>query len=391
MNRLSPFRKITTAILFLSIFASGAYFFWYSPTKEPVLISESNLSKPGAPPIADTDSQTVSEPLRSQLVRETGENQSETSPPSADRDLTSSRPSTAQTEKQVDLGGSPSKSPARQQREQEFPLTKDADSGPLLKASSPETDSAAIEDKSSATPHLNYSVSNEPPKGNPEFWLWLGGGMNFQYYKQSIPGVSGEAVFQNVQEPTVLVQAGFQGKTLGLDLSYKETPGKMASSDTITVTNGNYSWRTLSAEGLYRKDDNWNFRTGFQHHSMPFMSLDATTAIIDVKSNTLTMLTLGFDRSFEFSNRLRGEWKMRYQHPLISGSVDGTPFSVTPKFAFDGSVGGVYSLSTNTRVGLYWYGQWHEYGFSYGHGVSEFSGSQTLFYSNIEIRLGLEF
>lgn len=240
--------------------------------------------------------------------------------------------------------------------------------------------------------HLPTEVAcSFEPKKPIEFWLWLGGGMNFQYYKQTIPGVSGEAVFQNVQGPTVLVQAGYQGKTLGLDLSYKETPGKMASSDTITVTNGNYSWRTLSAEGLYRKDDNWNLRTGFQHHSMPFMSLDATTAIIDVKSNTLTMLTLGFDRNFDLSNRLRGEWKMRYQHPLISGSVDSTPFSVTPKFAFDGSVGGVYSLSTNSRVGLYWYGQWHEYGFSYGRGVNEFSGSQTLFYSNIEIRLGLEF
>ena len=229
------------------------------------------------------------------------------------------------------------------------------------------------------------------PQKNPEFWLWIGAGMNFQYYNQSIPGISGEATFQNIQGPTSLIRLGAQGETLGLDLSYKETPGKMSSSSTIAVTNGNYSWRTLSAEGLYRKDDDLNFRAGFQHHSMPFMSLDATTAIVDVKANTLTMATLGFDRSFKFSDKLRGEWQMRYQHPLLSGSTDAIPFSVTPKFAFDGSIGSVYSLNKTARAGLYWYGQWHEYGFSYDRGTNAFSGSQTLFYSNVEVRLGLEF
>lgn len=224
-----------------------------------------------------------------------------------------------------------------------------------------------------------------------EFWLWLGSGMNFQYYKQSIPNINGEATFQNIQGPTLLIHGGAQGKTFGIDLSYKETPGKMSSSSSITVTNGKYNWRTLSTEGLYRFNENWNFRLGFQNHLMPFMVLDATSAVLDVKTNTLTMLTFGFDQRFHLSNKLRAEWQMRYQQPLLSGSSDGTVFNVKPKFAFDGSVGNVYLLSDTTRLGVYWYGQWHQYNFIYGRSVSEFSGSQTLFYSNIEIRLGLEF
>jgi hypothetical protein len=44
-------------------------------------------------------------------------------------------------------------------------------------------------------------------------------------------------------------------------------------------------------------------------------------------------------------------------------------------------------------MGAYWYGQWHEYKFNYynaNDGV-ENSGDQSLFYSNAELRLGLEF
>lgn len=225
----------------------------------------------------------------------------------------------------------------------------------------------------------------------PELWLWLGAGVNYQYHRQSIPNIDGEVLFQNIQQPTAFLRAGMQGETFGLDLSYKQTPGKMESSDTVTVTNGSFQWRTVSVEGLYRLNEHWNLRSGLQHHLMPFMALDATTATIDVKSNTLTLFTVGFDRYFHLSENLRAEWQIRYQHPLLSGSSNGNPFSVTPKFAFDGSVGTVYSLTKISRLGLYWYGQWHEYDFNYGRGGSQFTGSQTLFYSNVELRLGLEF
>lgn len=225
----------------------------------------------------------------------------------------------------------------------------------------------------------------------PDFWFWFGSGVNFQYYKQTIPSLEGQTTFNNIQGPTAVVSGGFQGETLGLDVSFKDTPGKMDSSATVDVSNGAYHWQILSVEGLYRTKNQWNARFGVQHHLMPFMALDAQTAIVDVKSNTLTMLTAGFDRNFPLTKDLRAEWMMRYQFPLLSGSSEGAPFEVTPRFAFDGSLGGVYSLDKRTRLGVYWYGQWHEYSFNYGRGSDSFSGEQTLFYSSIEMRLGFEF
>jgi hypothetical protein len=225
----------------------------------------------------------------------------------------------------------------------------------------------------------------------PEFWLWIGLGTNFQYYRQTIPSIEGDAIFQNIQGPTAVFRAGFLGASLGLDISVNDTPGKMEGSSSLTVTNGSYHWQSLSAEGLYRLPSQWLLRFGIQHHVTPFMVLDATTANLDVRTNTLSMLTAGFDRSFILSEKLRAEWAMRYQQPVVSGSGDGSPFSVSPKFTFDGSIGGVYLLTKTQRLGVYWYGQWHEYSFDYGRGAGQFSGQQTLFYSSLDMRYGLEF
>jgi hypothetical protein len=223
------------------------------------------------------------------------------------------------------------------------------------------------------------------------FWFWLGSGVNFQYHKQTIPSIEGQATFNDVQGPTAMIGGGFQGDTFGMDMSYKDTPGQMDSSSTVSVTNGNYHWRTLSVDGLYRMGDNWNLRLGFQHHQLPFMVLDPTSANIDIKTNTLTVLTAGFDRQFLLTKDLRTEWMMHYQQPVLFGSSDGTPMEITPRFTFDGSLGGVYSLTERLRLGLFWYGQWHQYSFDYGRGSAKFSGDQTLFYSSVEMRLGFEF
>jgi len=81
---------------------------------------------------------------------------------------------------------------------------------------------------------------------------------------------------------------------------------------------------------------------------------------------------------------------MRYQYPISSGTNSNDSFTVSPIFAFDGSLGTVYSFGENFRLGLFWYGQYHYYKFSYS-GSTSFSGEQTLLYSNAELRLGFEF
>lgn len=224
-------------------------------------------------------------------------------------------------------------------------------------------------------------------------WLWFGIGANYQYYLQTVPDL-GEARFENIVGPTWLVRAGVQSALFGVDLSYKDTPGKMNSSETVVISNGDYNWKTYSGEILYRfsRELNWTLRAGFQHHLAPFMHRDPIDPVIEVRNVALTMLTAGFDRVFPISDWLRFEWQMRYQHPLLARAVDGTEFNVKTTFNFDGSLGAVMAVGERARIGLFWYGQWHQYQFNYGGSNTwAFSGDQTLFYSNLELRFGLEF
>ena len=226
---------------------------------------------------------------------------------------------------------------------------------------------------------------------DPEFWLWAGVGENFQYYEQSVPSLSGSAKFQNIQGPTLYLSVGTQGKNFGAEFVHKETPGEMQAPAGSTVRDGKFIWKTLSSEVLYKVDEsNWRLRLGLQYHMMPFMVYEASSATLNVKSNSLALATIGFDRIISISKKLRGEWQLRYQHPVMTGTNSSDSFSVTPIFAFDGSIGTVYSLKNDFRIGLFWYGQYHHYKFDYS-GAATFSGEQSLFYSNAEVRLGLEF
>ncbi|RYZ76110.1 MAG: hypothetical protein EOP05_06010 [Proteobacteria bacterium] len=245
-----------------------------------------------------------------------------------------------------------------------------------------------------ATDHADTSkpdLRQPSPLVLPVFWLWGGLGANYQFYQQTIPSIQGSGTFQNIQAPVVSIRGGFQGDTWGLSTGFRQTPGQMESKGRTRVINGGYHWTTLEIEGLRRVSPSWNLRFGVQHHLMPFMVFQPATQILDVRTNTLTMATLGFDKSFPIANKVRGEWTLRYQQPISSGASDGERFDVKSKAAFDGSLGGIYNLNENTRLGLFWYGQYHQYRFNYGSGMEEFSGTQKILYSNIEVRLGLEF
>lgn len=389
------FKKTLAILLLLAVTASGAYFFFSDSSVKPIQPSE-NIS--ATAPSVDTevtsreDSVSSTEPTAQDGNTNKNDRVPRISNSTTAEDAKSEKSKPTRQKRATEAVGSQRMSMPRVVATEELAL-----SGTKAPAQVVSTNKSPEEKAESITVQEPGPFTASSPPTDPqaktavEFWLWLGSGMNFQYYKQTLPNIEGEATFQNIQGPTALIRAGAQGEKYGLDVSYKETPGKMETSETITVTNGNYNWRTVSGEGLYRLNDHWNLRSGLQYHLMPFMALNATTATLDVKSNTLAMFTLGFDRSFLLSDRLRGEWQMRYQHPLLSGSTDGTPFEITPKFAFDGSIGGVYSLTKIVRLGLYWYGQWHEYNFKYGRGADQFVGNQTLFYSNVEIRFGLEF
>lgn len=260
-----------------------------------------------------------------------------------------------------------------------------------LSSSSATTEPASLNPVEASPIPATTTVETTPVRVDPEFWIWGGIGENYQYYQQSIPSLSGSAKFQNIQGPTWSVIAGAQGQNFGVEISHKETPGFMEGPAETKTVNGNYVWKTMAAEGLYKPDgSSWRFRGGLQHHLMPFMTYTPSTKVLEIKSNTLVVATIGFDRYFPISKKLRAEWQMHYQHPILSGTNSSDEFSVNSVFAFDGSLGVSYKVDEKFRLGLYWYGQYHNYKFDYA-AASSFSGDQTLMYSNAELRAGWEF
>ncbi len=234
----------------------------------------------------------------------------------------------------------------------------------------------------------------EPKKLAKQFWFWLGSGMSFQSYEQSIPSIAGNVKYQNINGPSVVMRSGFQGENWGVDLTYRDAPGQVQSSDNLNVLGGKYRWKTLGGEVLYKTSSEslTNYRLGIQHHSVPFMFLNTSTANVEIKSNVINMATLGVEQTYNITPSLKFEWLARYQLPVSSSASDGANFKITPKIAFDGSVGGIYQLTEHLRLGTYWYAQWHDYNFSYAPtNQSPLDGRQSLFISNFEIRLGFDF
>ncbi len=81
---------------------------------------------------------------------------------------------------------------------------------------------------------------------------------------------------------------------------------------------------------------------------------------------------------------------MKYQYPLmVTFSEAGN--TLTPKFAFDGSIGAAYYITPNVKTGLFWYGQWQQFQFTAARGSILNSGSENLFYSAMDFRLGYDF
>lgn len=237
---------------------------------------------------------------------------------------------------------------------------------------------------------MHSRIEIEKPTIPNQYWFWLGGGAYFQYFKQTVPGTDeGNAVFQNTQGPTSMVRAGLLGNRYGLDAFYKDIPGKVKAAN--PVNGADYHWQTLGLDGLYHLGNRFNLRVGAQRHVLPFMQIDPNTSTINVNMNSMTMLAVGFDKCYLLSDKFKLEWLMHYLYPVSASGGSSASFQVSPQFAFDGSLGGVYTLSGRTRLGLFWSGQWFQYDFQYGGPSGQFSGDQAFFYSIMEMRFGFEF
>lgn len=235
------------------------------------------------------------------------------------------------------------------------------------------------------------------------FYLWLGFGTNFISSVQTDTDGT-DLSFQSTPSAShSLKVGGFVSKDLpGVEFSYKRSPGSVSGTSELSVINGQYSWETFAAETLFliredpfdpgNLDKTLTARFGIQHHFIPYFATQPSGAV-EVRRNSVTNASLGVELILGAKHKVRYELLGRYQIPIAAAGGEGNTFSVTPKFAFDGSVGLASNLSKNLILGAYWYGQWNQYSFTYYDKVNSLSntGRQSLFYTNFELRLGYVF
>jgi hypothetical protein len=236
------------------------------------------------------------------------------------------------------------------------------------------------------------------------WWAWLGTGENYVDYRQSLPGV-GTLDSHNIRGGSQYFEAGFLGHSgIGGEISFKNTPGIFKDLQTdegseVPVTPSTYRWTTLALEALAKRQSGfeifgaplvYGMRAGIQQHHMPFLSLASDASHFDMRTNEVTAASLGLLAEWTRS-RWTYYWSMRYQFPLSAKADGAETFSSTPVFAFDGSIGTSYNLTQRLKLGFFWYGQWHQMNFSYDDGSVTNTGFQSLFYSNMDLRLGFDF
>lgn len=238
---------------------------------------------------------------------------------------------------------------------------------------------------------------HEEPYMKNGWWAWFGAGENYVDYRQSVPG-RGTLTDSNVKGPSEYVETGFMGQNnWGGVFSYKQTPGEIHPNN-APIDNGSYKWTTVGIEGILRKTSPftvfgtpvvYGLRLGVQQHRLPFVFLDSD-AQLQMKSTTMTSASAGVLAEWTRA-RWTYYWLMRYQYPLSSQADGASEFTIKPVFAFDGSVGSSYNFSRQLKLGLFWYGQWHQFNFVYADPNQTNPGFQSLFYSNVDLRLGWDF
>jgi hypothetical protein len=229
------------------------------------------------------------------------------------------------------------------------------------------------------------------------WWAWLGSGYNYVDYRQSVQD-RGTVTSHSPRAASQYFEGGYNGSTgWGGVVSYKGTPGEI-TVENAALDKANYTWSTLGIEGFKRSLNRLPFtnvpvvygvRVGIQQHKTPFLFLDADTNL-QLKQNRMNTASFGLLAEVQ-RRKWTYYWLMRYQYPFSSVAEGSNQFEIKPTFAFDGSIGTSYNFTQRLKVGVFWYGQWHQYDFVYGDGNVTNVGFQSLFYSNVDLRLGFDF
>ncbi len=240
----------------------------------------------------------------------------------------------------------------------------------------------------------------KPPSAAKNVRLWAGAGWTYQGYSQT-NSASSDLKFQTIQAPGIVVRGGYWGDSWGLDLYFRDAPGKVQADAPLQVQTEDYHWRTIEAKGLYQLERNaksrmlglasqWQIRFGAQSHDLPFLVREAGNQV-RLETNSFTMGTLGFGLLLGQEQKWTYEFAMGAQYPL-SVKGPGESFQATKNLGYEVQLGAAYKFAPQWRLGIFSYTQSLGYDYEYTKvGSPVQTGHQSVFYSTFDLRLGFEF
>lgn len=246
-------------------------------------------------------------------------------------------------------------------------------------------------------PKVSLDIKNTAPEDfstDRTFWISIGGGFNYFDFAQN-SSTEPKISYASVASPSVALHSGYETPNgHGLEFSLSNEPGEIRANS-VEIDRTKYQWRTASLEGIaqvlrpYSIAGNslrGRIRFGAQYHELPYLLIDEDRLFLGSQKSIAA--SLGFEGLLLTGKRWRSQVYLRYQQPLGTQSSTTGKLTTSPQFAFDGSLGSSYYLSPRWDLGLYWHGQWQQFNYRLTNDSLSDSGSQKLFFSSVELRLG---
>ncbi|MCB9025557.1 MAG: hypothetical protein H6625_04500 [Bdellovibrionaceae bacterium] len=224
------------------------------------------------------------------------------------------------------------------------------------------------------------------------YCIWLGAGFAYLAYQQDPPQDIKNVEYGAFGFPALSLRVRVKLlKDWNLRFAYHRLTGPELSSGDVTITDKSISWQHMGLEVDYRAISSFRLLgikfdpallVGVQNQDLPFL-IQTSTNVFTIDSFKFNTASLG-GMFFLNSHKIwYYEIFMRLQMAMSSSG----DIKLSSGFAFDGSLGAIYRLGENIRLGMFWGGQYHTYKYE----INAAPGAYSLLNSKIDLSLGYEF
>lgn len=248
--------------------------------------------------------------------------------------------------------------------------------------------------------HIGIAPKIENPKVNsdfkPTFSAWIGSGVNYLNFVQKSTVETESGQFSSIIAPTVAVGSNVSfTENSEVEFQFNDYLGEIKTKGETIIDKNSFHLKTLALEYRYLLIDSQSYKYhllfGLQLHQMPFLSTDSNNNTVNVLDNEMLNGSIGFKVEKANSHKFKYELMLKYQPKISAKNLNGYDFKTQSEVNFDGVVGISRDYSNGLNVGLYWYGQYQNFNYSFIRSSESTTGSQTFFNSNFEIRFGWDF